>query len=140
MLVTRVGAVVCAVPIEYTVETMRPLPIEPIDGAPAFVRGLSIVRGAPIPVVDAARLLGVTGVEANRFVVLRVGERSVALLVDAVIAVRAIAADRLTALPPLLRGSSHDTVRAVGTLDAELVVVLDAVRVLPDLGAIGAGA
>ena len=41
-----------ALPLEHVVETMRPLPVEPLGDAPRFILGLSIVRGEPIPVVD----------------------------------------------------------------------------------------
>src|SRR5688572_15607941 len=57
-LICRVSTRVCALPLDAVVETMRPLVVEPVAGAPGFVSGLSIVRGEPIPVVDAARLLG----------------------------------------------------------------------------------
>jgi purine-binding chemotaxis protein CheW len=36
---------------------MRPLPIKPIAGTPGFVRGVSIIRGAPTPVIDLKALL-----------------------------------------------------------------------------------
>jgi chemotaxis signal transduction protein len=36
---------------------MRPLRIEPVGGTPGFVRGVSMIRGAPTPVVDLKALL-----------------------------------------------------------------------------------
>jgi len=136
MLVTRVGGVACALPIAHVIETTRPLPVEPIcgtrDQALAVVEGLAMIRGAPVPVVDARRLLGVPGPAATRFVVVRVADRRVALAVDGVVEVRRIAADALPGLPPLLGGARRDVVSAIGALDAELLIVLDAARVLPD--------
>src|SRR5262245_32591885 len=106
MLVTRVGGVACALPIAHVIETTRPLPIEAIgrtggagggtnDQALAVVDGLAMIRGEPVPVVDARRLLGVAGGEATRFVVVRAAQRRVALAVDAVLDVRRIAAEAL---------------------------------------------
>jgi purine-binding chemotaxis protein CheW len=135
MLVTRVGGVACALPIAHVVETTRPLPVETIgadDGALALVDGLAMIRGEPVPVVDARRLLGVSGAAATRFVVVRAAQRRVALAVDAVLDVRRIETAALSALPPLLGGARRDLVTAIGALDAELLVVLDAARVLPD--------
>jgi purine-binding chemotaxis protein CheW len=135
VLVTRVGGVACAFPIAHVVETMRPLPIEPIggsDSALALVDGLAMVRGAPIPVIDARRLLGIPGGPATRFVIVRAAERRVALVVDAVIDVRHLELDALPRLPPLLGGAQRDWVSAIGALDAGMLVVLDAVRVLAD--------
>ncbi len=125
MVVSRVGTAMCALPVAHVVETMRPLPIEPLAGMPSFVRGVAIVRGTPIPVVDAGLLLGGSS-GGTRFVIVRCGDRRVALLVDAVLAVRAV--ESVAALPPLV---SHDVAVAIGTLDAALVVVLEAARLVP---------
>jgi chemotaxis signal transduction protein len=51
----RVGSRICALRISYVHETMRPPPIEPVFGTPAFVRSVSIIRG--VPVVDLEDLL-----------------------------------------------------------------------------------
>jgi purine-binding chemotaxis protein CheW len=125
MLVTRVGGIACALPIERVVETMRPLPIEPVRGALPSVRGMAVIRGAPLPVIDVAALLGQAPREQARFVVVRTGTRHVALLVDAVIEVRELAA--VAELPPLVQG---EVAAAVGAIDRELLVVLDAARLV----------
>lgn len=135
MLVTRVGGLARAFPIEHVIETMRPLPVEPIgrsgDEGLAVVDGLTMIRGAPVPVVDARRLLGVPGERAARFVIVRAAERRVAVAVDAVIAVVRIELDTLVGLPPLLDGAHRDGIAAIGTRDSELLVVLDSARLLP---------
>ena len=46
-LVCRVAARLCALPVRAVIEIMRPLALEPIAGAPAFVAGLAIIRGEP---------------------------------------------------------------------------------------------
>lgn len=136
MLVTRVGGFACALPIAHVIETMRPLPVEPIGGAAddalALVDGLAMIRGAPVPVVDARRLLGVSGAAATRFVVVRVAQRCVALAVDAVLDVKLIDGAALPSLPPLLGSVRRDLVSAIGALDRELLIVLDAARVLSE--------
>lgn len=136
MLVTRVGGFACALPIAHVIETMRPLPVEPIgsasDGALALVDGVAMIRGAAVPVVDVRKLLGVPGAAATRFVIVRAAERRVALAVDAVLEVRRIEAAALPSLPPLLRSAQRELISAIGALDNELLVVLDSARVLPD--------
>lgn len=131
-LVCRVGARTCALPLAAVIETMRPLPVEPVRGSPAFVRGISIIRGAPVPVVDAAGLIGGAAVAPARLVTLRVGERTVALAVDAVLGVQTLDTASLAALPPLLGEAAREVVAAIGMLDAGLLVVLDATRLVPD--------
>ena len=52
-LLVRAGGRLCAVPLPQVVEVVRALPIDAIPGAPAFVRGLTIVRGRAVPVASA---------------------------------------------------------------------------------------
>ncbi|HKC49981.1 MAG TPA: chemotaxis protein CheW [Myxococcota bacterium] len=121
-----------ALPVEHVLVTMRPLPIEPFPAAPPFVLGLALVQGEPIPVVDAARLIGGGPSEATRFVILRAGARKVALAVDAVIGVRAVSRAVLHTLPPLLSGLDEGVVSAIGRLDAELLLVLRSAQIVSD--------
>jgi light-regulated signal transduction histidine kinase (bacteriophytochrome) len=123
VLVTRVGGVACAFPIAHVVETMRPLPIEPIggsDSALALVDGLAMVRGAPIPVIDARRLLGIPGAPATRFVIVRAAERRVALVVDAVIDIR-------------LDGASRSHLRRVLAATSQMSDLIDALLALSQI-------
>jgi len=123
----------CAVPITHVIETMRPLPVEPISGVPSFVQGISIIRGKPPPVVDLGAILGVPGEQAERFVTLRVGDRQVALSVNAVLGVRDLdTIMTIGELPPLLRRASKDVVEAIGTLDEQVLMVLRAGWELPE--------
>jgi len=131
-LVCRVATRLCALPIDHVIETMRPLPIAPLADVPPYVSGVAIVRGAPMPVIDAALLFGgARGVAAPaRFVTIRAGARAYALAVDEVIGLRALAAD--DAPPPILGPSAHDVLASLGALDAELLLVVRATRMVPE--------
>ncbi len=122
----------CAMPIENAVEIMRPLPTEPLAGAPPFVLGLAIVRGRPLPVVDMGHLLGGQESHPGRFVTVRIGERQVALALDGVLGVHTITSESLYELPPLLRDAGWDAVDAIGSLDAELLLILRHSCIVPD--------
>lgn len=131
-LLSRVGSRTCAVPVELVFETMRPLPIEPLAGMPSFVLGLSVVRGTPVPVIDAARMLGAPDpTPPGRFISMRIGARVAVLAVGAVLGVRTIPLDSLEKLPPLMGEASADVVEAVGTLDSGLLLVLSSGRMVP---------
>src|SRR5207249_3999514 len=108
VLIVAVQSSVCALPLMHVIETMRPRPIEPVACALSFVRGISIIRGAPTPVVDLGALLGTSDGAPGRFVTLRLAGRQVALAVDAVVGVREFDALTLQKLPPLLAGASKD--------------------------------
>ncbi len=139
-LLFRVRTRLCALPLAHVLETMRPLPIEPMAGASPSLRGLAIIRGAPVPVVDVACLLGDDSTPADvealtpasaRFVMTRIADRGIALAVDAVVGVRFIDGDSFREMPPLLRDADVDVVDAIGTLDAELLLVLRSARLVP---------
>ena len=131
-LLCRVDTRLCALPLESVIETTRPLPIEPMAGTPDFVLGLSVLRGAPVLIVDAGRLLRGKQSLPTRFVMLRVGKRRVGLAVDGVLGVRAVDSATLEELPPLIRSADADVVSTVGTLDAELLLILRAARIVPE--------
>jgi len=131
-LVCRVLTRLCALPLEHVSETMRPLAVEPLSGVPAPVVGVAIIRGAPLPVVDVACVLAGKESHPTRFVTVNVGARRVALAVDAVIGVRSIPTEALNDLPPLLKDANTDVIAAIGTLDAQLLVVLRSARLVPE--------
>ena len=131
-LVCRVDTRLCALPIGHVVEIMRPLPVEPVVGAPHFVQGFAVVRGAPVPVVDAARLLGGSSIRPERFLAITTAGRRIALAVGAVLGLRPLPSDSLAELPPLLRDAGADVIAAFSLLDAEFLLVLRSARLLPD--------
>ncbi|MEO8004351.1 MAG: chemotaxis protein CheW [Betaproteobacteria bacterium] len=132
-LLCRVRTHLCAVPLEYVAETMRPMPVTPLAGSLSFVRGMSVIRGTAIPVVDVGSLLGSeTPASPTRFVTLKIDRNHVALAVEEVVGIRSLAAVALNDLPPLLRSANADLVSAVGMLDRELLLVLQTARIVPD--------
>jgi purine-binding chemotaxis protein CheW len=130
-LLWRGGNFTCALPVEHVLEVMRPLSIKVVSGSPPPLCGMTLIRGQATPVIDAGLLLGDQPTVANYLVAIRVGSRNVALAAENVIGVRELpegAAD----LPPLLRSAAGKLISAVETLDSELLVRLQAARLLPD--------
>ncbi len=131
VLLCRVADLHCAIPAARVLEVMRRLAIDPLSGMPSFVLGLSIIRGTPVPVLDAGCLLSAATARAPYFVAIDVGGRLVALAVDQVIGLRRIAEDTLAPLPPLLKNSADDVVAAIRARDGELLLVLNTARLVP---------
>ena len=122
----------CALPIASVMETMRPLPVQRLENAPALVLGLAMVRGVPTPVIDTARLLGAENAGAvGRFITLAIGTRVVALAVATVWGVRSVTPQSMQAMPPLLTQAEGHAVAAIGALDQELLVLLQGARLIP---------
>jgi purine-binding chemotaxis protein CheW len=133
MLVVRTRAFLCALPIAAVVETMRPLPIRGPSGTPRFVRGLAIVRGEPLPVLDLGALLGAEDeATGSRFVTIRSGSRHLVVLVDAVVGIRALNLATIAATPPLLTEALPALIERLGTLDGQTLAVLGTARLLSE--------
>ena len=130
-LLVSVGGRVCGLQLRDVIETLRPLAIEPVAGAPTFVAGVAVIRGVPTPVVDLLALLegGPAGHRIARLVTVKVGAQQVALGVDAVTGLTNVDAALLEQLPPLLRDTG--VIEAIGAADARLLVVLRAARLVP---------
>jgi purine-binding chemotaxis protein CheW len=129
-LLCQAGAHQFALPVPQVIETMRMLPIESLAGAPPMVRGLSVIRGAPTPVVDSALMFDDQPADCERLVTVRTGDRTIAFATESVLGVRTIAANELQRLPPLL--SNVQTIAAMKTLDEQLVFFLQVARVVPE--------
>ncbi len=124
-LVVRAAERVCALPLAHSVETMRPLRSDPISGMPPFVRGVSIIRGEPVPVLDLATLLsGKPGREVSRFVLLQVEKKRFALAVEAVVGIRSLSLPTKT--------ERAELIEVMGALDRELLVSVDVTQLASD--------
>lgn len=132
-LVCHSGRCAFALPLLHVVETMRPLPIEPLADTPPFVLGVALIRGSVTPIIDVAQLIGTAGHAAPaRFVTLDIAGRQVALAVERVTGVRTLPRLLLEDPPPLLQHADAGAVAAISALDAELLIVLRSARLVPD--------
>lgn len=132
VLLVRTQSIACALPLADVTETMRALPVEPLAGAPRFVRGVAIIRGSAVPVIDLAMMLGASDeAPGGRFVTVRIGERCAAVAVDAVLGVRELEPSATAGLPPLLATVAGDVIDTIGTLDGGLLLALRAARIVP---------
>ena len=133
VLLVRVAGAICGLTVSDVIETMRPLPVEPLANMPDFMRGIALIRGAAVPVIELAAVFDArSSSRTARFVTIRVGERCIALAVESVIGVAELGEHRFEGLPPLLKNARSDAIQAIGTLDAELLVLLRASRLVPE--------
>jgi purine-binding chemotaxis protein CheW len=132
-LVFRAGSLLCALRLDEVIETMRPLEIQPLAGSPAFVLGISVLRGVPTPVIDVSRLLGGgQGGDPQRFVMVRTEQGAVAMATGPVIGIREVDASAAGGHPALLGTRSSRLVAGVGTAGSEALLLLQSMRAVPD--------
>ena len=129
-MVVAIGGRRCAIPLSEVSEVLRPLPIEPLPSPLPAVLGATVVRGVTVPVIDPARLLGGDPSSVRRFVVLRLGERRAVLAVDDIHGIQDLAGLGSESLPPLLHNPESEAIQAIGRLDHELLLVLQAARLV----------
>jgi purine-binding chemotaxis protein CheW len=132
---------------EYGVEILKVQEIKgystitPIPNTPPHVKGVMNLRGTIIPVVDLRSKLGMPTAESSPFtviVVVKVGSKTMGLVVDAVSDVLNIPSRDLQPTPDF--GAQVDAAFISGMAKAgeKLVVLLDLDRVLSgDAGALG---
>ena len=133
VVLVRSGLNVCALPLASVVETMRPLPIAPLPGAPPPVLGVAIVRGEPVPVVDLGALVagGPQPGEVAGFVTVRAGGRTAALAVSAVAGVARLDPSGARDVP-LVRDACAGALESLRARDGDLVLVVGGARLVPD--------
>jgi purine-binding chemotaxis protein CheW len=129
-LVIGIGGRRCAIPLSGVAEVLRPLPIDPLPSPIEAVLGVTVLRGAAVPVIDPALLLEGEVSRPGRFVVLRLGARRAILAVAEIHGVQDLAGLPLEALPPLLRDAASEAIENVSRLDRELLLVLNAARLV----------
>ncbi len=134
-LVFRTGSLLCALRLDEVVETMRPLDVRPLAGSPPWVRGISILRGVPTPVIDVARLLTGEPAGIDRFVAVRTERGPIALATGEVLGIRTVAASGAAAADAGLLtggGAASRLVAGIGMIDTEPLMLLQSMRVVPD--------
>jgi purine-binding chemotaxis protein CheW len=121
-----------AVPIALVREISNPLRYEVLPHAPSEVVGVADFRHEVLPVVDLRIRFGLPPTAPTRrtkWIVLRVRDRSVALVVDGVSEVFGAAADDLRPPPALGGGEDRRGIAGVARHGQRLVFVLDVDRV-----------
>lgn len=133
VLLVRARGSVYALSLETVIETMRPLPAELIPGMPPYLRGLAVVRGEAVPVVDLAVLLdGPKTDRVGRFILVRAGRRKVVIAVEAVLGVFGLDRSIQQGLPPLLQDANAELMASVGVRDQQLLLLLQPARLVPE--------
>ena len=103
-----------------------------VPNAPDYLEGVVRFEGAPVPVVDLRKRLGLTAEirDETRLIVLSLDAERIGVLVDAVREVLRVDAGVISAPPPLVRGLAAAFVSGIIVLGERTIVLLNARRLL----------
>ena len=108
---------------------VRLQPVTQVPQAPAFVEGVTRLRGMVLPVVDLRKRFGLPTQETTketRIVVARMGALAVGMLVDAVIEVRKVPEEDIDPPSPLVVTTGSVFISGIAKVDEEcMIIVLD---------------
>ncbi|MEA4882362.1 MAG: chemotaxis protein CheW [Clostridia bacterium] len=128
LVVFELGGESYGVDISRVQDINRMQEITQIPHAPESVVGVINLRGWVIPVIDLRMRFGLPGVEhtkSTRIVVVRMGETSIGMIVDAVSQVLRISADVVEPPSRVLASVDSKYLRGIAKLGEKLVVLLD---------------
>jgi purine-binding chemotaxis protein CheW len=121
----------CALSLSAVERPVRAVAITPLPNAPGIVLGVINAQGRIIPVVDVRKRFRFPEREMNvddRFILARTTRRTVALVVDAVLGVRELAAGELVSAKRDLPFASY--LQGVAKMEDGLVMIYDLDRFL----------
>jgi purine-binding chemotaxis protein CheW len=114
-------------------EIIRATDITPVPGSPQHVRGVINLRGKIIPVVDLRKRFNLQEIEehdAQRIVVVELGEKRLGMLVDRVSQVIKLSSSIIEEVPEEATTVAESYIKGVGKLDSRLIIILDLNRSL----------
>jgi len=107
--------------------------ITAVPHAPAFVEGVTNLRGEVLPVIDLRRRFGLPVAEATkqtRVVVIDVGGTKVGMVVDGVSEVLRVSEEDVEPLSPIVSTVDSAFITGIAKMADRLIILLDLARVL----------
>lgn len=116
-------------------------PATPLPQTPDYMRGVINLRGAVLPIMELAVRLGLPSCETtvrSVIIVVKVDERMVGLLVDAVSDILSITEDLIQPTPDVACDKVRSFIRGLITMEGRMISEIAIERLLPELEALAA--
>ena len=104
-----------------------------VPQAPAFVEGVTNLRGSILPVIDLRQRFGFPGQAAgknSRIVVVTMGGVKVGMIVDAVSEVLRVSEAAIEPPPAMVTSIDSSFITGIAKMDERLIILLDLAKVL----------
>ncbi len=133
-LIFTLGEELYGMEIRYITEIIGIQPITEVPEMPAYVKGVTNLRGSIIPVMDARLRFKKAEREYDDrtcIIVLDTNAVSVGLIVDSVAEVLTLREDEIAPPPEVGRGA-HKYIQGIGKSEGKVILLLDSQRLLSD--------
>jgi purine-binding chemotaxis protein CheW len=110
-------------------------PATPLPQTPDYMRGVINLRGAVLPIMDLAKRLGLPVNELSArsvIIVVKVGERLIGLLVDAVSDILSVNEDMIQPTPDVACDRVRSFIRGLISMDGRMISEIALERLLPE--------
>ncbi len=134
LITFRVGAQEFCVDIMAVREIRGWTPATPLPQQPAYMRGVINLRGVVLPIMDLAGRLGLEMVEPtvrHVIIVVRAGERTIGMMVDAVSDILAVDPAAIQPTPDVACDTVKAFITGIITLDSRMISEIALDRLLP---------
>lgn len=114
--------------ISKTYEIIRMETITRVPRAPHFIEGVINLRGGIIPVIDLCKrfnLVSSERVESNKIIIVEVGGTTVGMIVDAVLEVLQIPAEKIKPPPPVVSGIDASYLKGIALWGDRLIILFE---------------
>lgn len=133
----RVGRELFAAPIDRVERVLRYETPRRVPGTPSWIEGVIDYAGRVVPVINLRQRLDLPAVDPSaptRVIVVSAPGDWMAIVVDAVLDVRALAPGELETPPGMLRGAAFDAMGGMVHRGSDLVIILDIDRLFASTG------
>ncbi len=129
------GSELYGIDIQKIIEIIKPSDITPVPNTPAYIEGVTNLRGRVIPIINLRYKFDFDNNTGNRdrlVIVIETGDSIAGLMVDKLANVEKIP-PHLIEPPPELKVSKHSKyIKGVGNLEDKIIVLLDCDKLVKD--------
>ena len=132
MLIFSLESVIYGVNVSQVREVKNFESVTPVPYAPAYVRGVTNLRGEVIPVIDLRKRFGMVSEknENTNIMIIVQDKHPVGIMVDSVMEVLTLAKDDIESNPDSLIYDKSEAVLGVAKHDKEIIILLDLLKVI----------
>lgn len=133
VVVFQLGKELYGADISVVLEVSPLLRVTRVPRTPAYIEGVTNLRGRVIPVVDLRKRLGLPATpptKSTRIAVAEIEGGKIGMVVDAVVEVLRVDASAVEPPSPMFSKIDTENVMGVAKVDDRLIVLLDLARVL----------